>query len=332
MAPESLGSEILSRDLARVKKEFTAPIFDVVVLGARKAEHQALVKEFANFAVEPESDLLSQQASDRGIYERAFSIRSGIEPPIGHDNKLINVGFVECSEMGNLSAAIYTAVRAASLKPALMIFAGIAGSLDCTKFRIGDVIFPRSITFRPFNKFKSKIDGETHPQEETIDSINACLHGEGQTELIDATVRDMMGHIDEKALSAELKSLDIPKAWCVSHDIPNRKPEGLPDEGAFSWDKVLSNSGYVKYLRQIIGNSATTVDMESFGFLKALKMCSSREGLDISTRGMIVRSVSDFAEFKDLTKSDKCWRELGLDNMAIATRFAVQTAFPKVFF
>ena len=305
------------------------PNLDVIVLGARTEERQALQDEFEKVVDEAATEALIRSVRRMGVVIPVMSI-----PKIGSlsegEPPNIAVGFVECAEMGNVAAAIHTAVRALAQNPTLMVFAGIAGSLDATSYRIGDVILPRRIKFRPFHKFKT-VDSKTHPREEEISAINGRLFGEVREAPIDPLVQQMMTHINKNALGAELKDEEVPQEWLAQYNIPKRAPKVLTEEEAFSWDKVLSNSGYVTYLRGVMHNAATTVDMESFGFLRALDQCTKSQDLAVTTRGMVVRAVSDFAEFKELSRGDERWRNLGLQNMAIATRFVVQHAFARVF-
>ncbi len=98
------------------------------------------------------------------------------------------------------------------------------------------------------------------------------------------------------------------------------------EEEAFSWNSVLSNKEYVEFLKELLGAAWTSVEMESYGFLRAVE----RVGPIYNTDGIVVRSISDYASFKSMS-SEPYWRDLALKNMAIATRFVLQQGFPKVY-
>jgi nucleoside phosphorylase len=95
-------------------------------------------------------------ASKRGECRRTFSekrksyffeleLRSGLK---------IDVEFLVMSAMGNLSTASYMASTLVTRRPNICVLVGIAGSLDPTEFKLGDVIISTSAKFYSPDKVK----------------------------------------------------------------------------------------------------------------------------------------------------------------------------------
>lgn len=244
----------------------------------------------------------------------------------------VSVGVMECAEMGNVSAAINTAFAICRHEPKLIIFSGIAGSLDSATFRIGDVVFPRRVQTRYFQKFKtfSEKYADIHAADrfELIESVNGRLITNPDSIDVLYGGRTLLSHIVKKDLEREIEDIPIPEEWHTEYGVSNTRTKFVLAEETFCWEHVLSNKEYVKFLKGKIAGAWTTVDMESYGFLRAVaKLRESGFAVD----GIVVRSVSDFAEFKELSDSDRKWRDLGLRNMAIATRYVIESVFHKVF-
>jgi nucleoside phosphorylase len=308
----------------------SSPKLDIVVLGARTEEKNHLVQELDRVADQSESDKLRKRIKASHSVLPAFAIKDGTSTT----DLFISVGVMECSDMGNVTAAINTAYVISEYEPNLLIFSGIAGSLEASRIRIGDVIFPRSIRTRYFQKLKryngNYASASLQDKAEVLEGVKGKLMTFDRT--VEATMRgrQLLSHIANKRLDVLLETADIPADWLQHHRIANRPARVVDEEFSFSWDKVLSNKDYIDYIRPLIGNSCTVVDMESYGFLSAVhKLRSAVRGY--TSEAVVIRAVSDFAEHKELSDQDARWRTLGLRNMAIATRYVIQEVYGRVF-
>ena len=301
------------------------PVLDVVILGARLEEQGAIRDELRRNSDEGETRVLQERMkSYEGIPVHALK-------DLVDTSKTISVGVLECSEMGNLAAAINCAYAICRYRPSLIIFSGIAGALDTKKLRIGDVILPRSITTREFQKLKTgpaaySTLSETEKME-TLEFANAKLSTDTRTIDVSERARRLLSNIPPEQLEAQLLKNQMPESWGATYGVPMRSPHIVQEEAAFSWSKVLSNGPYVKFLKEHIGGAWTSVEMESYGFLRAVEKIRPIYSSD----GIVVRSISDFAQHKELSDSDPQWRELALRNMAIATRYIIQSSFSLVY-
>lgn len=302
---------------------------DVVVLGARLEEREALQREFEQHADPIGSQAVENRLKDAlydGIPVFALKDRSSRT-----GTGTISVGVIECSEMGNVAAAINTAYAICEYRPSLIIFSGIAGALDSGNMRIGDVIFPRTIVTRDFNKLKS-FEGDFDAlgeadKTESLSYLKAKLHTYQRNIDISSRAKRVLSAMQSTLVNDELRNETIPAEWVREFKIPSRAPKVVNEEAAFCWNAVLSNEPYVRFLKDQINNAWTSVEMESYGFLRAVERVK-----DIfHTDGLVVRAISDFAQHKELSRSDTKWRQLGLSNMAIATRCLIERAFSKVY-
>ncbi|WP_323572190.1 MULTISPECIES: hypothetical protein [unclassified Rhizobium] len=305
------------------------PVLDIVVLGARLEEQEALQKEFERHA----DQVATQQLEDRmkaALYD-GLPVYAMKDLSSSSGGKTISVGVIECTDMGNVAAAINTAYAICEYRPSLIIFSGIAGALDSGNIRIGDVIFPRTIVTRDFNKLKS-FEGEFDALEdsdknESLSHLKAKLHSYQRTVSISERAKKVLTRIQSDTVNSELRNENIPAEWLREFAIPARAPHVIHEEAAFSWNAVLSNEPYVRFLKKHIGNAWTSVEMESYGFLSAVERVKNI----FHTDGLVIRAISDFAQHKDLSRSDPKWRKLGLANMAIATRCVIERAFSRVY-
>lgn len=315
----------------------SSPFLDVVVLGARTQEKNALHLELSKASAAEPTGRLKERLRKSGASIPVFAIKDSTAT----DDRHISVGLLECSDMGNVASAINTAQVIVQHEPSLVIFSGIAGSLNSKKYRIGDVFFPRFVRTRYFQKLKS-YSGDymrlgAAERAEMLEQVSGQLLAFDKTISVTDTARNLLSHVSNQDLNRILQTAEIPEDWSKSHGLLGRRTQVVDEEYSFCWDKVLSNQKYIDAVRSLLGNTATIVDMESYGFLSALeKLRGSAKGTNNSlkryaTNGIIIRSVSDYAEYKDLSDSDPKWRDLGLSNMAIATRYVIEKVFGSVF-
>lgn len=303
---------------------------DVVVLGARIEEKDALVKEFRAHRNKSATEELENRMKAGRSMLPCFVLNNAGRP----EGTQISVGILECADMGNVAAAVNSAYAMIRYEPSLIMFSGIAGSLDAKKVRIGDVILPRKIKSRYFNKLKSSsnaLDGIE--AVEYLTAVSGALSPVERDAAVTDTAGRLLSLVEPEALNSELQDIAIPDTWVANHGLLARRATYIREETAFSWGKVLSNASYIERIKGILGNSCTTVDMESFGFLRAVhRLRDESFGLGgYSSHPIVVRAVSDYAQFKDLSDANPIWRSLGLQNMAIATRYIVQNLYCKVF-
>ena len=302
--------------------ELNEPVLDIIVIGARAEEQAAIREELSAHSDEAETRLLiDKMKSYEGIPVHA--VRAN-----GSEREYISVGVLECSEMGNIAAAINSAYAICRYRPSLVIFSGIAGALDIKKIRVGDVMLPRSITTRDFQKLKASGDAYSSLSKsekmEAFEVSNSKLSTFTRTVDVSERGRRLLSQIKLDVLEAELEKIQVPQHWARDYGIPMRSPSVVREEVSFSWSNVLSSEPYVNFLKDRIGAAWTSVEMESYGFLRAVEKVRAIYATD----GIVVRSISDFATHKELTDKDPQWRSLALRNMAIATRFIIQEVFP----
>jgi len=311
--------------------ELNSPKLDIIVLGARTEEKDALDDEIGGVADQVETAALRERVKDILCY----SVPSKSPHPSGNLS-FINVGVVDCAEMGNVASSINTAYFMARYRPSLMIFSGIAGSMNSTWFRIGDVIIPKKVRTRYFQKLKTFVEEyETLPDNEKIEllsHIKGRLHPNTETVEVSQRAKRLLSHLNVKTMTPELETLQLPPEWLTAHPgLLTRRVEASAHEEIFCWDKVLSNTAYVTYLRKELGNAASAVDMESYGFLRTINKLNEVDPRSV-TDGIVVRAISDYAEYKDLSDdNDLRWRNLAKRNMAIATRYIIQNLFDRVY-
>lgn len=322
--PDLKGTELKSTKL------------DIVVLGARTEEKSSIAAELEKAKDSASTDALRKRLRGSGARLPAYSV-ADLTPG---KNQPLSVGLVECADMGNVAAAINTAHVILQHEPTLVIFSGIAGSMNSKKIRVGDVLFPRSIRTRYFQKLK--VYGGDHlragavERAEILESIKGQLMSFDRTISVSGAAKDLLSHIDSARLKQLLADVELPEDWEKSKGVSRRPVRVVDEEYSFSWDKVLSHGQYIELIRPLLGNSATIVDMESYGFLSAIEKLRGGASESISakpyaTHGIVIRSVSDYAEHKELSDEDPKWRELGLKNMAIATRYVIQEVFSQAF-
>lgn len=312
--------------------EFNSAEIEIIILGARAQEANAIIEELEKYSDHNETAVLRSRIKGPGSGLPVFALP--IVDPRASDPKVVSVGVIECSDMGNVLSAINTAYAVCRFTPTLAIFSGIAGSLDSERYRIGDVIFPRSIKVREFQKLKTFREDYSNfnaqQKTELLEHVRGRLEASEDRVVVTENAKNFLiqANARRKSLEQELQQAEIPADWTANNKCAARPAAVLLEESSFSWNKVLSNAAYVGYLKGQINNACTTVDMESYGFLKAI--LKLREA-NYPTHGIVIRSVSDYAQFKELTDADPKWRNLALTNMAIATRFVIQNVFDKVF-
>jgi nucleoside phosphorylase len=296
-----------------------SPGLDVIVLSARKEEDEELEIELRKLS----SSLFDQEEDNKiKLPQHIFWTARG--------NKLV-VARHECGEMGNIPAAVHTASLIARYNPSVMIFAGIAGSLDGTKAAIGDVVIPQIVKSLSYNKLKEIADNDyralssAKKAEALYEGFCQLRRNTGQIP-ITPDAQSCLSRFNFREESKNLESIRYPSSWNEFGVDTGRRPLILTDEESFSWDKVLSSKRFIADVVHAYVPSASIVDMESYGFLRAVASMQKT----YTTNGIVVRAVSDYAFAKELTDGDLQWRNLAKRNMAITVRRLIETAIPEM--
>lgn len=231
-----------------------------------------------------------------------------------------------CERMGHVDAAARTAQIVARNRPGLIIFVGTAASLKPGKIQVGDVVVPQKSVYRRYEKIseKGQADYESRVKRENFREKffddNALIT---ETDAVQMTG-------DENNIVAELKrssrnvSLECGTGSEIAIDGQRyklREPRVHVDVDILSCGMVVDSITYRDFLVERsddIVRKTDVIDMESYGFFKALQLTK-----DIYTcKGLMVRGISDYAGRKQqleagLEGRPEGWKETGVRNAAL---------------
>ena len=225
----------------------------------------------------------------------------------------------DCGEMANVSAASRTGFLAARFSPNLIVFVGTGGSLRPEKCKVGDVVVPTlGATTKYYDKLNDaakKIFGWEKPEQSadlggyTRDRKHYKLRRKTMDFPLAGIGRDYVSHALSNNDKAHSLNFDLAKLE-KSHADPNVHI----DTKVFSWDMVLASENYRSRLVEQVDSKAWAVDMESFGFLSALRQFQVPP-VNKMISSIIVRGISDICGNKD-TSSDDGRNDIATDNAA----------------
>lgn len=292
------------------------PEIDIIIITALRPEFDALKKEFDEFF---EHFIPTNKRKTRPL--RFYKVQS--------KNKTFNIALVNQAGMGNINSAAKTSYYIAKFNPLLVIFAGIAGSLKFDELRIGDIIIPSLIQNKQYNKISDAISNVASPEKISFLDGKCNLRWVNYDEEIDPAAHDLINHIDGSEINKNINKFGLPKEWEINKEpyYINREPAYQTEETSFSWDKVISSNEYVSHLNNTSEKMNCAVDMESFGFLKAVN--NMQHNWPVS--GLVVRSISDYAQFKNVCDKHPQLRKLALCNAAIAVRTIIQSTYADIY-
>jgi nucleoside phosphorylase len=261
-------------------------------------------------------------------FDKVFSRIKHFEPvyqTAPNLNSTANLLVMNCGEMGNISAASMTGHILGSYKPNLVIFVGTAGSLDPTKYNIGDVVVPElGAQTLSYNKIVDFEDEKFKAFRDRKLIADIWPHGIDGTEYAfrhdDAKGNIALSRRSRDIISKARENIDAaPELGTLleSHDL-NQNPKIHYDVQVFSWEKVVASDRYRKKLN-IQFAKAAIVDMESYGFLHA-----GRQYQESSTvRAIIVRGISDLCG----QKSTKFRDDYAVKNASIVAAEIVKRGY-----
>jgi nucleoside phosphorylase len=293
---------------------------EVVVIAARREEAYAVQSEFKKHSDASYTDEDTRHLRDLVVHH--FKIPGKSEH--------LAVGHSYLEGMGNIESAARTAQLIEHYRPVLVLFVGIAGSLDPERARIGDVFLPQTVKTRFYNKIKdlTKESFKKLTADERRETfMNRCckLDFDFQEERITAAARKLIAQIPVEHFTNSMGNEDLPTEWKERKLYLGRRAGLQMEETSFSWEKVISSNSYVKFLRTQVGRAPTCVDMESYGFLKAVNALYERPG----AIGLIVRGISDYAQDKITSDGETKWRDLAKRNAAKVARMLIQEVYPN---
>ncbi len=283
---------------------FTHPA-DVIVLCA-KAQELVEVQPFFNDNFETHT---------KPTRLRTYKLKLS---PTGPPGRML---LASCPDMGNTLAAAQTGALVAEFTPNLIVWLGTAATLNPKSVCPGDVVLPQSASARYYDKVigKESLQFKSVTSELGFREFFFAKHFrvlgnwgyecalEKRNDTVDLTTRantirtDFISNFQSRP---ELSSLLKKPPGAV------RSPQLHMDGTIFSSEMVLDSKSYRDFVKQQIDRKTLAVDMESWGFLKTIKMF--KENSDRPLNGIVVRGISDAGTNKSLTFDGK----LALENAA----------------
>lgn len=247
-----------------------------------------------------------------------------------------SLAIANCGDMGNVYSAVRTAAFINEFAARLYIFCGIAGSLEPSKARLGDVIIPTKVhhyrqdkvydnapdqmpdilTKSSFECFEMMSDRHVRFRQATasVKPVNEALQ--------------LLTDLEFQKCSEELETIELEVCELDNlgiEELRSHRPcQLIREEDLFSWEMVFNSALYREKLKDknALGSSVA-VDMESFGFL--LSISELREYGGMPAVGLVVRGISDYVGYKAQCDSfqSEAYRHLALRN---AARVAIKLA------
>ncbi len=317
---------------------------DIIVLCAKIEEVQKIYRTIVE-EVSKSKRVLADRAARNEVPNSSLSednelSQAWLRIPSADGATAAKVVFGACGNMGNVSSAARTAYYSALHTPSLIIFAGIAGSLDPSKMRLGDVMVPRKIDVLYFDKIEELTMEKRTEFLEKEDIPEVIIHA-GWCKLrpkrpqLDFDSRDaveLFKQLQPRSISERLETLELPSTFRDHGIYLDRAAKFVKEDTIFSWEKVFNSLKFRDYAVRFnhMDQQSVAVDMESFGFASVV---NSLKELDGAPCGIVVRSISDYVGFKHITDKDERhdWRDLALKNAALTVLWIIQNAYPKVF-
>jgi nucleoside phosphorylase len=219
-----------------------------------------------------------------------------------------------CDAMGSLHAAVRTAQLVGRYTPSLMLFVGTAASLRPGKVRLGDVIVPETAWMRIYDKIVEA------PQQAYQDAVarqnfrerffnDHVLLATSFSEDLSQAARDYVSDVDFSAVEATLDDADLPAPWASEL---KRKPRVIDDTGIANCGMVVNSETYRDFLLETADRKIDAIDMESYGFFKALRDLNRT-----ATAGLMIRGISDYAGRKEgVELGPTKWKQIANKNAA----------------
>ncbi|NKX45300.1 5'-methylthioadenosine/S-adenosylhomocysteine nucleosidase [Roseicyclus persicicus] len=236
------------------------------------------------------------------------------------------VGIVNCGDMGNVHSAIRTAYFYNLFVPSVMVFCGIAGSLEPKKARLGDVVIPTKVYNYKHDKISDLKGAERDSAREK--GFDDCIEFLADRTIslrpkrkdigIDDSALQLLTALPRDEISDELESEDLPQELMDVEDLRvERRAQLIREEDIFSWEMVFNSAVYRSFLKgKNELNGAVVVDMESFGFVSAVRELRKVNGI---LAGFVVRGVSDYVGYKEECDAidGERFRHMALRNAAL---------------
>lgn len=292
---------------------------DICVICAKVEEMRQVVNVF---------DKKFKRRSGSDIIEIVYEV--GVEKSVGGSyNRSLKVKVVTCSAMGNMAAAVRTAQMVAFHQPALIFFVGTAASLKPEKIQVGDVVVPRRAVRRIYEKIseRGQKDYESRRNlknfKEYFFSNNALI---SDTITVDCS-ESALGVVAATQLEKpELVCGETCELEIGGMQFRTRRPQVIDDVDIFSCGMVVDSVSYRDFLNALADQHMRKVgiiDMESFGFFKAIE-ATRLNGAGSVCEGVMVRGISDYAGRKEQSeKMPQDWKKTSVINAAIVTAFII---------
>lgn len=277
----------------------------------------ALPEEFNTVVAEFEKFL---QPAASGASERFGAVP---RQDAGLDGKLV---IRQCKAMANTWSAAATAAIIADYEPDVLLFVGIAASMQPRHVRLGDVVIADGLRSRTFGKICDASVVADDPAFATYDNHFALRAFSPDLPDISPRTRQLV-NASAKSLDVEFTSpvmeqsiLDGVKGAAKSADRPCK----VHCEQIFSWDLVLDSDKYRDALVKSESKSYA-LDMESLGFYSVVEEC--RNAGHLAVDAVVFRGISDYAAFKAPSGTVSTdWRKIASKNAARAALKFLQTS------
>ncbi|WP_162225112.1 hypothetical protein [Erythrobacter sp. SG61-1L] len=231
-----------------------------------------------------------------------------------------------CKAMANTWSAAATAAILAEYEPDVLIFIGIAASLQPKHVRLGDVVIADGLRSRAFQKICDLADAQDDPSYAEYDKKFALRVQSPDLPSISPRTRQLVQK-SAKSLKCDLSSPEIEDI--ILNNVPGSKGSSnrsckVHCEQIFSWDLVLDSVSYRDGILKSEGK-AYALDMESLGFYSVVEECAS-VGRFI-TDAIVFRGISDYAAFKAPSgAATHDWRKVAVQNAARSALEFLKTA------
>jgi nucleoside phosphorylase len=234
----------------------------------------------------------------------------------------LRVQVTTCNAMGHLSAAIRTSQILATVQPSILIFLGTAASLKASDVQVGGVVIPRKAISRSYEKITEAgqpdydLRKKTTSFEEYFFRETALISDLSTTECAAEALTAIASLQTAKII------LERGETGCIElrgEKVELRMPRIHDDIDIFSCGMVIDSVAYREFLSDSANvhlRKTTVVDMESYGFFKAIE--AARFLTRTACSGIMVRGISDYAGRKYQTEAlPQDWKRKSVRNAAI---------------
>ena len=235
-----------------------------------------------------------------------------------------------CGGMGHSEAALRVIQIIAKHSPSIVVFVGTAASLDPKKYQLGDVVVPIKAGYRRFEKVSER--GQEDYSRLEKDSREMIFDKENLLVPITDTISlepDAIGYLANiHSLDVNLKAGSAESIEINGVNLELRAPKLVTEVEIISCGMVVDSISYRDFLTNEVFapilRKRAIIDMESYGFLRAINMAAT-QGVGHSTVGFLIRGVSDYAGRKQQTETEAEgrpmeWKSLASRNAAHVTR------------